>query len=219
MKQHTVKAGECLTSIAALYGFSVDMVWNLSDNSSLKDKRKDPNTLVPGDVVAIPDRREKLVSCETAKTHKFKLSAPSAVFRLQMFEDEKAMASLDFELKIEGKKYTGTTDAQGLLEVTVPSNASEGTLTIGPNKQKFDLQFGHLQPVSEPHGLEARLRNLGFVDEKIEDALRAFQKRFSLTETGAADQATMDKLTEIHDSVCAFPAAAATTTNTTTATT
>jgi hypothetical protein len=215
MKQHTVIGGECLTSIAEHYGFTVDMIWNLSDNSTLKDKRKDPNTLVPGDVVAIPDRREKLVSCATAQTHKFKLSAPSAIFRLQLFEDEKALASLDFELKIASKKYTGTTDAQGTLEVTIPCSAREGTLTIGPDKKKFELQFGHLQPVSESPGMVARLRNLGFVDEKIADALRAFQKRFSLTESGEADQATMDKLTEIHDSVCAFPAAAATTTTTT----
>jgi hypothetical protein len=215
MKQHKVKAGECLTSIAAHYGFTVDMVWNLSDNASLKEKRKDPNTLVPGDVVAVPDRREKVVSCETAKTHRFKLSAPSAVFRLQIFEDEKALASQDFELKIEGKSYTGKTDAQGLLDVTIPCSAKEGTLTIGPNKEIFELQFGHLQPVSETHGVDARLRNLGFVDEKREDALRAFQKRFGLTESGEADKATTDKLTEIHDSVCEFPQAPAKTTTTT----
>src|SRR5712691_11805783 len=85
MKQHKVRGGECLASIAAQYGFSVDTIWNLADNASLKDKRKDPNTLVPGDVVVIPDRREKVVSCATAQTHKFKLSAASALFRVQLF--------------------------------------------------------------------------------------------------------------------------------------
>ena len=113
MKQHKVRGGECLASIAAHYGFSVDTIWDLADNSSLKEKRKDPNTLVPGDVVVIPDRREKVVSCETAKTHRFKLSADSTICRLQMFEDEKALANQEFELKIEGKSYTGTTDDQG----------------------------------------------------------------------------------------------------------
>jgi murein L,D-transpeptidase YcbB/YkuD len=205
MKQHTVEAGDCLTSIAAHYGFSVDMIWNLADNASLKEKRKDPNTLVPGDVVVIPDRREKVVSCETAKTHRFKLSADSAICRIQMFIDEKALANQDFELKIGTKSYTGTTDAQGVLEVAIPCKAKEGVLTIGPDKKTFDLQFGYLQPVSETKGVEARLRNLGFKDENIEDALKAFQKRFGLQETGEADQATTDKLTELHDSVCEFP--------------
>lgn len=205
MKQHTVKAGECLTSIADLYGFTVDLVWNLSENASLKEKRTDPNTLVPGDVVTVPDRREKVVSCETAKTHKFKLLAPSAVFRVQLFEDEKALASLAFELKIEGKSYTGTTDASGFLEVTIPSNTRSGKLTIGPDAQEFEFQFGELQPISEADGVEARLRNLGFAERKLEDALRSFQKRFGITETGEADQATTDKLTEIHDTVCEFP--------------
>ena len=202
MKQHTVKPGECLTSIAAHYGFSEDMVWDLPENAALKETRKDRNTLVPGDVVTIPDRREKVVSCETAKTHKFKLSAPSAIFRLQLFEDEKALASQAFELKIDQKTYNGTTDDQGLLEVTIPSTAREGTLTIG--EKIFDLHFGHLQPVSEKRGVEARLRNLGFAGD-YDDALRAFQKRFGLEVTGEADQATIDKLTELHDTVCEFP--------------
>jgi hypothetical protein len=205
MKQHKVQSGECIASIATLYGFSSDMVWNLSENSSLKEKRKDPNTLVPGDVVTVPDRREKVVSCETAKTHKFKLSAPSTIFRLQLFEDEKAFASQNFILKIEGEDYTGTTDAQGFLEVTIPANARMGTLTIGEKNQEFNLQFGELQPISEAEGIEARLRNLGYEERKIEDSLRSFQRRFGLTETGEADQATKDKLTEIHDTVCEFP--------------
>ena len=205
MKQHKVRGGECLASIAAHYGFSVDTIWDLADNSSLKEKRKDPSTLVPGDVVVIPDRREKVVSCETAKTHRFKLSADSTICRLQMFEDEKALANQEFELKIGGKSYTGTTDDQGLLEVTIPANAIDGLLTIGPDKKTFELRFGHLQPVTETKGVEARLRNLGFLDPNIEHALRAFQKRFGLEETGEADQATSDKLTELHDNVCGFP--------------
>jgi N-acetylmuramoyl-L-alanine amidase len=205
MKQHTVKEGECLTSIAEKYGFSWETVWNLGDNAGLKDKRKDPNTLVPGDVVAIPDRREKVVSCETTKTHRFQLSAAPAMFRLQLFEDEKPMASQDFELWVEGVAHAGQTDDQGVLEVPIPADASVGTLIVGPEKKKFELRFGHLQPVSEPKGIEDRLRNLGFVEDKTEEALRSFQKRFGLEINGQADQATKDKLTEIHDEICGFP--------------
>src|SRR5687767_12123237 len=149
MRQHTVKSGECLTSICEMYGFSVDTVWNHADNAALKEKRKDPNTLVPGDVVAVPDRREKLASCETAKTHRFKLSATPAIFRLQLFEDEKPLANLDFQLSIRGIVYSGTTDDQGVMEVTIPHNASEGMLTIGPDQKMFELKFGELQPISE----------------------------------------------------------------------
>jgi hypothetical protein len=207
MKKHTVQQGECLTSIADLYGFTVDLVWDHADNAGLKEKRKDPNTLVPGDVVAIPDRREKLVDCATAQTHKFKLSAPTAVFRLQLFEDEKALASQPFELKVEGETYSGTTDAQGFFEVIIPSNARMGTLIVGTEEKKeYRLQFGELQPVSEEDGMEARLRNLGYDERKLADSIRAFQKRFGLSETGEADQATKDKLTEIHDTVCEYPA-------------
>jgi murein DD-endopeptidase MepM/ murein hydrolase activator NlpD len=202
MKQHPVAAGDCLTSIAAQYGFSVDAIWNLADNASLKDKRKDPNTLVPGDVVVIPDRQEKVVSCATAQTHKFKLSAASALLRLQLFEDEKPLASQDCELKIGKTSYTGQTNDQGVLELTIPCTAKEGSLTVGTDKE-FELRFGHLQPVTERHGVVSRLHNLGFEGD-FEEAVRAFQKRFGLEITGEADQATKDKLSEIHDTVCAF---------------
>ena len=155
MKQHKVRDGECLTSIAAHYGFSVDMLWDLSDNSSLKDKRKDPNTLVPGDVVSIPDRREKVVSCETAKTHRFKLTAPSAILRLQLLKMKRHWRIQDFELKIGDKSYPGKTDGEGLLEVTIPCDATEGVLTIGPShKGKSSIcGSGYLQPIGETPGV------------------------------------------------------------------
>jgi hypothetical protein len=199
MKQHKVREGECLTSIAASYGFSWETLWDLSDNAALKEKRKDPNMLVPGDVVAVPDLREKVVSCETTKLHRFRLAATPAMFRVQLFEDEKPLANQDFELKIGQLVHTGQTDDQGVLEVALPATAREGTLIVGPEKKTFDLRFGHLQPVSEKEGIEARLRNLGF------ESLGLFQRRFGLEETGEADQATRDKLAAVHDEICGFP--------------
>jgi N-acetylmuramoyl-L-alanine amidase len=205
MKQHKVIQGECLSSIAAQYGFSVDAIWNLGDNSALKDKRKDPNTLVPGDVVAVPDRKEKIVDCETEKIHKFKLKAGTTLLRVQLFEDEKVFANEKYELKIGGETYQGTTDGDGVLETTIPAQAVFGSLTLGSEGTVFRLRLGYLQPVTEEEGVEARLRNLGFTEKKMKDALLAFQKRFSLEMTGEADQATQDKLVEIHDKVCAYP--------------
>ncbi len=219
MKQHTVGDGECLSSIAAKYGLSWDAIWNDSANSALKEKRKDPNTLVPGDVLSLPDRVEKVVSCETAKVHRFKLSAEEVLLRLQLFEDEKPLADMDFELKVKGIVLTGKTDADGVLEASIDPQAREGLLTVGPEKKPFDLRFGRLQPITEIKGIQARLNNLGFDSGNEEDrlnpntkeALRAFQKRFGLEVTGEPDQATVDKLAEIHDAVGAFPEPASST--------
>ena len=65
MPNHTVVQGECLSSIAAKAGFTVDALWNLPENAQLKSTRKDPNVLYPGDVVFVPDPRPKLISKST----------------------------------------------------------------------------------------------------------------------------------------------------------
>ena len=42
-KQHKVKQGECLSSIAERYGLFPETIANDSDNSELKNERKDLN--------------------------------------------------------------------------------------------------------------------------------------------------------------------------------
>ena len=56
---HTVRAGDCISSIAFERGFFPDTIWNHGDNSDLKTRREDPNVLLPGDVVVVPDKVKK----------------------------------------------------------------------------------------------------------------------------------------------------------------
>ena len=58
---YQVKEGDCLSSIAFEQGFFPDTIWNHSNNAVLKEKRKDPNVLMQGDVVFVPDREQDWV--------------------------------------------------------------------------------------------------------------------------------------------------------------
>ena len=61
MKAHQVEQGECLSSIAYECGFFPDTIWNHPQNAELKRKRNNPNALMLGDIISVPDKRIKEV--------------------------------------------------------------------------------------------------------------------------------------------------------------
>ena len=65
MPSYTVKQGDCFMSIAAANGFLWDILWNHGDNATLKQLRKDPNVLFPGDTIVIPDKTQRIESAAT----------------------------------------------------------------------------------------------------------------------------------------------------------
>jgi hypothetical protein len=85
----------------------------------------------------------------------------------------------------------------------------EGLLTVGEGEDivEYKLAMGFLNPVSDLTGVKQRLRNLGLyngaidnnLSEETKDSLRAFQSLQQLPTTGEPDQATLDKLRQLHD--------------------
>jgi hypothetical protein len=211
---HQVKQGDCISSIAFENGFFPDTIWNHPNNATLREKRPDPNVLVPNDVVFVPDKRLKVVSEPTNQVHKFQLKNTPAVFSVQLFDYlEEPRANQNYEFIIDDKlTLTGTTTSQGVLEVTFPPNSNRGVLTVGDDREVVEFFFGYLETTSEVRGMQARLQNLGFecpisgkLDGETIEAMKAFQRRFNLEITGKADSATLDKLEELHDAINKFP--------------
>jgi N-acetylmuramoyl-L-alanine amidase len=160
--QHTVNQGEQLSSIAERYGFSdYRTVWDHPDNAVLKQLRKSPHVLLPGDVIAIPDRTDKKVAVETGKLHVFLLDAAPVRLRLRVQDYwGDPMASTDCMLTVEGSTFELVTDGDGYLDQEIPASAERATLTVG--ELELDLRIGHLDPVDAMTGLQARLNNLGY---------------------------------------------------------
>ena len=59
--KHTVQEGECVSSIAHDYGLLPNTVWEYEENRTLRELRKNPNVLLPGDVLVIPDKLYQLL--------------------------------------------------------------------------------------------------------------------------------------------------------------
>jgi hypothetical protein len=199
MPEHKVKQGECISSIADQYGLFWDTVWNDPGNAELKQLRKDPNVLLPGDVVHVPDKREKRESCAAESRHRFRKKGVPAKIKLRLLLDEEPRADEPYKLCIDGVWREGTTDGDGCVKETLPPNAREGTLVVGKGKTQdtYELRFGTVDPIESDDGIRGRLVDLGYdAEEDLPDALREFQAAESLEATGQIDDATRSKLKE-----------------------
>src|SRR5882762_11116156 len=117
MPQHEVSQGECVASIAAQYGFFWKTIWNDGENSELKAKRPNPNTLAPGDVVVIPEKKIKEESCATEKLHKFKRKGVPALLKIRLMENGEARKDVEWKASLGGKWQEGKTDGEGLVQI------------------------------------------------------------------------------------------------------
>jgi N-acetylmuramoyl-L-alanine amidase len=199
MPNHEVSQGECLSSIADQYGFFPLTLWNHADNAELKELRKDPNALLEGDVVVIPEKTPKEESCATEKTHKFKRKGTPAKIKIRMLLDDEPRANEPYQLNIDGKWSEGTTDGDGYVEASIPAGAKKGELRLGSgdDMQIFQLGLGTLDPVDTESGAEDRLIGLGYgVNGDLESSIKAFQEKEELEVTGRLDDATKEKLKE-----------------------
>jgi hypothetical protein len=219
---YTVQQGDCMSSIAYENGFLWKTLWNLPENAALKAKRKNPNVLLAGDIVYIPDLRVKQEPRPTDAQHQFvKLGVPEKLNMKLLDKNHKPRPNVDYILVVDGVLRKGKTDGSGRITEPIPPNAKKGKLTFAappdvdatgkpipskPKNQVMTLQLGHLNPISEVSGLKARLANLGFyngpIDENLDDiakaAIGAFQARQGIRVTSAADAATQQQLQGLH---------------------
>jgi N-acetylmuramoyl-L-alanine amidase len=211
---HRVKQGECLSSIAEDHGFpDWKTIYDDPGNAELREKRPNPNVLYPGDKVVIPDKKPKKEACATAQTHTFKVKRAPCMLRIVVKDENEApIAGKAYELIVGGETREGTTGSDGLVEEAVVPHAERGHLTVWLTEDKegarfrWELSIGHLDPIQEVEGVQARLNNLGFycgevdgeVGPRTRAALRTFQWAFELPITGELDDKTRQKIAEEH---------------------
>jgi hypothetical protein len=202
---YIVRLGDCISSIAFEYGFFPNDIWNHTNNSKLKQVRKNPNTLMPGDRVHVPEKTLKTLDKADQQRHRFKRKGVPEKLKLKLVKNGRPRANVKYRLEIDGKLIRGKTDNKGCLEHFVPPDAVRGVLIIEPNERR-ELRLGTLPSVSTHEGLVARLRNLGYIHEGGEvsaeaqsQALASFQQYVGLRPTGEADEQTWQKLIDAHN--------------------
>lgn len=206
---YLVEAGDSICSIAARNGHVPSTLWDDPANAELKNARKDPELLVPGDRMSIAAVRPKNVACATGELHVFRITGRKTTVTIYVEDEEGApFADKRYELVAGDATISGTTDDSGKLEATIDARARDGTLRVWleepglPDPYEREVRFGELPPADHPDGLQRRLANLSLWFGSSEDlspaALSAFQTAQGIEATGAADDATLQKLVEIH---------------------
>lgn len=199
MPEYKVKQGDCISSIAERHGLFWEKVWNHPKNARLKEQRKDPNVLYPGDVVFIPDKEKKEESGTTEQRHRFKKKGTPAKLKIRMLKNDQPRSNEPYRLNIDGIWQEGTTDGEGYVEANIPSMAKKAILHIGQAGKEdiYHLNLGNLDPIDTEEGVRERLKSLGFrVDQDLSNALRLFQKKEGLQVTGELDDTTRTRLKE-----------------------
>jgi N-acetylmuramoyl-L-alanine amidase len=206
--RHVVGEGEGLSKIAEQYGASPAAVWEDPGNEALRGLRSDPNVLLPGDVLVIPDKSPKIVPCATGVRHRFRRVGVPALYELLLLDEEDApRAGVPYTLTFGDQARTGKTGDDGVVRQWLPCATRTAALTFGDGEdaEEYELDFT-LRPVVDVAGVQQRLRNLGFACPQDGDpggetatALAAFQTWAGLPATGLLDDDTASALRRLHD--------------------
>lgn len=183
-RSHVVQQGQHLALIARAHGYTNwDTIWNAPENKDLKDLRKNPDVLYPGDVLHIPEKEARHEQCATERRHKFIAKVRPLHLRIVLSDPaNQPLAGHDCTLFVENDSEQIPTPGDGLLEKKIPINAASGKLvdrgptsegTPGTDRPRSErvvgFRIGHLDPVTELSGQIARLNNLGYNAGTIPD--------------------------------------------------
>ncbi|WAS99281.1 peptidoglycan-binding domain-containing protein [Nannocystis punicea] len=203
--RRVVAQGESLPQIAAEHGLSPEAVWSAPENRELAALRRNYNVLAPGDVLVIPDKRGKSYDVAVDRRHVFRRNGVPAQLRLQLYDGEAPRAGLEYELVCGEQVFHGTTDADGVLTHWVATGLRRALLRV-TGSPEVEIRIGHLDPIDTLSGAQKRLANLGYgcplsgrYDAATAEALRRFQRRHGLDDSGTLDPATLAELERLHD--------------------
>ena len=209
-RRYVVRQGDTLLRIALTFGLEPERIWREPKNAALIDKR-DPDMLAPGDVLYLPPPPPPSLRVTPKTSNKFRAKLPEIEIRIAFHSERGPLAGERYELTgIAQPPINGQLDGLGALSVKVPVDIEELELTLVDRNVKHTISVGHLDPIDEPTGVEARLIHLGYGpigqadpfvfggDESLARAVEAFQRGHDLEPTGNAGETTQHKLRDVH---------------------
>jgi len=172
-KYHIVVQGDYLSKIAREAGFASFLtIWDASENKQLKELRKNPNVLFPGDRLFVPAKETKEESAATGKRHRFELQSEKLFLRIVLKDlKNQPLEGNDCTLSIETDSKILTSSSQGMLEREIidPRAVAKGLLLdrgrakdAAKVERQIPLRIGDLDPETTVSGQIARLNNLGY---------------------------------------------------------
>jgi hypothetical protein len=207
---YQVGQGEHVGHIASLFRFErLDTIWNNSANSQLAALRQDPFAVAEGDVVAIPEKTVKSHALHPGNHYRITVWRQLIKLQLRLLDFAGTpLSSASCQFTIDGTALEQVSDADGVVEVEVPWNATAATLDVAG--LHYDLLLAALPTPSAVAGVDRRLQNLGLYSptegqsyglgcdpEKVL-ALELLQSRNKLPVDGTLTKDTLQALQDEH---------------------
>jgi hypothetical protein len=215
MAEYEVREGDWFAKIVKRegYGNVWRPIYNGADNADFRKVCPDPNLLIPGEICNLPDDEGKEETKNTDKKWKFEKAPSKGQLHVVLLRPNGTpLKSIPYTLVfhgpgVEGQTINKKTDASGAVKCEITTDVEKATLNI--EGQSFELLIGHLEPVSTPKGVQARLQNLNYAVGTIDGvegpgtpagtAIKAFQDSHTLKDPeGVAAKSTQAKLKEIY---------------------
>ncbi|MCA9619430.1 MAG: peptidoglycan-binding protein [Myxococcales bacterium] len=221
MMAYVVRQGDHLARLAAERGFDAAEVWNHDANRELRERRRNPQVLAPGDVIYLPEARQSRLRLTAKSQNRYQADMPTVRVDQVLTFGARPLADERYEVHgLGGEPLLRRTDREGRARFEAPAHLRHVHLYLPDQNVAALVQIGHLDPETEDQGLRDRLAHLGYLlprgllppslagdvadpatrAREIEDALRRFQRDRELPENGAPDEATLAALLDAHGS-------------------
>lgn len=203
---HVATATDTLVSIGEQFGFvNFETVWNAPGNRGLRAKRESPQTLLPGDEVIIPEKRNATHRASTGTNATITVFCPRIRVRIKLLTfDGRALAGAHAKVAARGAPDELDADGDGVFDVPIAANARD--LSLGVNGAVRSFAVGVLGPIDSPSGIRHRLASLGYdagddddeTDEALRWAVEEFERDHGHKPTGKIDDGFLDRLSDAH---------------------
>jgi len=189
---HVVRPGEHLFQLAERHHFDADEVWNDPANDDLRERRPNPNMLAAGDLLHIPeDPQPAAVACSARTTNRFTGRRVQSRIAIQLRGAERE----PYVIHGLPRDVEGETDDDGRLEFLAPVQTREVSIELVNLRRVHPVRIGELDPPDVESGVRQRLLHLGFSGPL---AIERFQRAHDLEPSGVLDEATRERLIEVH---------------------
>jgi hypothetical protein len=172
MQPYVVKDGDFLLQLAFQMGFDADTVWNDPSNDDLRSIRADPNILLAGDLLHVPDPPDpssQATNLTPGSTNNFVAADPPTFALTHTFvgDDTTSYASQAYTVQ-ELAQLTGLqTDENGTATFQAPVTLQTATIVFTDSGESFTLAMGGMDPINTISGIFKRLQNLGYIDDDV----------------------------------------------------
>lgn len=170
MKPFVIRQGDFLHRLAYGLGFDPDVVWNDPRNDELRKARPNPDHLLPGDILYVPDQSQPDAQpLVTGSTNAFTADVPTTTLICQFVGAHPTdYASKAYTVQ-ELPELTGlVTDGNGVVTLPIQVTLRTATIVFTETGESFTLVIGGMDPLDTPTGLFKRLQNLGHIPRRLE---------------------------------------------------